>query len=186
MIGVGANGFANVTATTSGNVIAGNNSFGSAGISGGTGVSFSSADTPALNWVITGNTIGAIDGNGILAVARGASGMLKLKIQNNTVSAPLTGIRQGIRVDAGNAGSLNDSVCLNISGNVSAGSGGATGIGLRKQGINVVTNAFGVHGLPSSPAGSPIVEAYVDSQNPAGGGTLLISATSGFTACSNP
>jgi hypothetical protein len=30
---------------------------------------------------------------------------------------------------------------------------------------------------------SPGVEAFVDGQNPAGGGTLLISATSGFSNC---
>lgn len=185
-IGVGANGFANATVTTSNNVIVANNAFGSGGISGGTGITFTTADTPNLNWTIIGNSISATDGNGILAVARGASGTLKLKIQNNTVGAPLTGVRQGIRVDAGNAGSLNDSVCVNISNNTSAGSGGATGIGLRKQGTNAAVNAFGIHGLPASPTGSPVVENYVDSQNPAGGGTLLLSATTGFTACANP
>ncbi len=186
VIGVGANGFANVTATTSNNVIVANNAVASGGISGGTGISFTSADTPSLDWTINGNSISATDGNGILAVARGTTGLLKLKIQNNTVAAPLTGVRQGIRVDAGNAASINDTVCLNISGNTSAGSGGATGIGLRKQGTNAAVNAFGIHGLPSSPAGTPVVELYVDSQNPAGGGTQLLSATTGFTACSNP
>jgi len=30
------------------------------------------------------------------------------------------------------------------------------------------------------------VESYVNGLNPAGGGTLLISATSGFTNCSLP
>jgi hypothetical protein len=48
-------------------------------------------------------------------VGRGASGTLKAKIQNNTVAAPLTGVRPGIRVDAGNAASLDDLVCVNIS-----------------------------------------------------------------------
>ena len=185
-IGVGANGFANVTATTANNVIVANNAFGSGGITGGTGITFTNADTPSLNWKITGNSISATDGNGILAVARSVTGTLKVKIQNNIVAAPLTGIRQGIRVDAGNTASINDSVCLNISGNTSAGSGGATGIGLRKQGTNASVNAFGIHGLPASPAGSPVVETYVDSQNPAGGGTQLLSATTGFTACANP
>jgi large repetitive protein len=185
-ISVGVNGLVTATVTTSNNVLVANNGLASAGIGGGTGVVFSSADTPNLNWTINGNSISNVDGNGILAVARGATGTLTLKIQNNTVAAPLTGVRQGIRVDAGNTASVNDSVCLNISGNTSAGSGGATGIALRKQGVSTVINAFGIHGLPSSPAGTPVVENYVDSQNPAGGGTLLLSATSGFTACSNP
>jgi hypothetical protein len=185
-INVGVNGLANATITTSNNVIVANNTAGSAGIGGGTGVTFASTDTPSLTWIIAGNSISATDGNGILAVARGATGSLRLKIQNNTVAAPLSGVRQGIRVDAGNAGSLNDSLCLNISGNTSAGSGGTTGIGLRKQGTSTTINAFGINGLSPSPAGTPAVENYVDAQNPAGGGTLLLSATTGFTACSNP
>jgi hypothetical protein len=186
VISVAANGFANATVTTANNVIVANNSVASGGIAGGTGITFTTADSPSLDWIITGNSISATDGNGILAVARSATGLLKLKVQNNTVAAPLTGVRQGIRVDAGNTASINDSVCLNISGNTSAGSGGATGIGLRKQGTNTAVNAFGIHGLPSSPAGTPVVETYVDSQNPAGGGTQLLSATTGFTACANP
>ena len=112
------------------------------------------------------------------------SGFAKLKIQNNTVAAPLTGVREGIRVDAGNANSLDDAICLNISGNTSAGSGGVQGIGLRKQGTVTTTNDFGINGMAAT--SSPGVEAYVDGLNPAGGGTLLLSATSGFSNCSNP
>jgi len=33
---------------------------------------------------------------------------------------------------------------------------------------------------------SPGIEAYVDGLNPAGNGTLLLSATSGFGSCSLP
>ena len=180
----GSNGNTTSTFTVSGNVIVANNTVASNGIGGGTGVTFGTTDTPDMTWTITNNTISATDGNGILAVARGASGTLKAKIQNNTVAAPLTGVRQGIRVDSGNAASVNDSVCLNISGNTSAGSGGTTGIGLRKQGTAPATNAFGVNGMAAT--STPGVEAYVNGLNPAGNGTLLISATSGFTNCSLP
>ncbi|HEX6095153.1 MAG TPA: Ig-like domain-containing protein [Thermoanaerobaculia bacterium] len=183
VIGVGVNGFATATVTTSNNFIVANNSFGANGISGGTGVTFGNTDTPTLSWTISGNSISATDGNGILTVARGATGTLKLKVLNNVVAAPLTGVRQGIRIDAGNAASINDSVCVDIAGNTSAGSGGATGIGLRKQGTSAVVNAFGIAGLSPSPTGSPNVEAHVNALNPAGGGTQLLSATSGFTAC---
>src|SRR5205823_1443394 len=123
-------------------------------------------------------------GNGILAVARGATGQLTLKIQNNNVGASLSGVRQGIRVDAGNASSINDKVCLNISGNTSAGSGGATGIGLRKQGTNPAVNVFAMNANVAT--SSPAVEAYVNALNPLGGGTTLLSATSGFSGCTNP
>ena len=76
-------------------------------------------------------------------------------------------------------------MCLNISGNTSAGSTGpALGIGLRKQGTVSTTNKFAVNGMAAT--SSPGVEAYVNGLNPSGGGTLLISATSGFSNCSLP
>ena len=177
-------GFANVAATISNNVIVANNTVASPGIGVGTSKTFSSADTPLLTATITNNNVSSSDGNGILAVARDATGTLKVKIQNNTVGAPLSGVRPGIRVDAGNASSVDDAVCANISGNTSAGSGGTQGIGLRKNGTVTTTNDFAVNGMTAT--ASPGVENYVNGLNPAGGGTLLISATSGFSNCSLP
>jgi hypothetical protein len=184
VIGCGGDGNTTSTFTVNNNVIVANNTVGSNGIGGGVTSTFTSADTPTMTWTITGNNISATDGNGILTVARGATGSLKVKIQNNTVAAPLSGVREGIRIDAGNAASVNDSVCLNISGNTSAGSGGVQGIGLRKQGTVSTTNAFGVNGMAAT--ATPGVESYVNGLNPAGNGTLLISATSGFSNCSLP
>ncbi|MDQ6616777.1 MAG: cadherin-like domain-containing protein [Actinomycetota bacterium] len=179
-------GFAVVTSTISNNTIVANNGFGSPGIGVGTSRAFSSADTPSLTTTISGNNISQTDGNGILAVARDATGTLRVKIQNNTVAAPLGGVRPGIRVDSGNSASGNETVCLNISGNTSAPTAGtaAKGIGLRKQGTNPAVNTFGINGM--SATATPAVEAYVDSLNPTGGGTFLISATNGFTNCSLP
>ena len=178
-------GFANVAETINNNTIVAHNSFGTQGIGVGTSFTFNASDTPRLTTTITNNHVSATDGDGILAVARDASGTLRAKIQNNTVAAPLSGVRQGIRVDSGNASSLNDTVCLNISGNTSAGSSGpAMGIGLRKEGTISSTNSFGVNGMGAT--GTPGVENFVNGLNPFGGGTLLISATAGFTNCSLP
>ena len=163
------------------NQISANNSFGSQGIGVGADAFFSSADAPVLDVAVTGNSVSNTDGNGILAVARGSSATMRATVQNNTVAAPLTSVRPGIRVDAGSAIG-NVSVCLNISGNNSAGSGGSRGIGLRKQGTNPAVNAFAVDGMVAT--ATPGVEAYVDSLNPAGGLTQLLSATSGFSNCS--
>jgi hypothetical protein len=184
---IGTNGYATTTVTSNGNRISANNGASSPGLGGGNGIVVSAAETPDMTWTINNNNIANTDGNGILAVGRGGNGILRVKIQNNTVAAPLGGVRPGIRVDAGNgAVGSDDDVCLNISGNTSAGSGGTQGIGLRKQGTSTTVNAFGINGLPGGSTATPALEAYVNSLNPAGGGTLLISATSGFTACSLP
>ncbi|MBB5207982.1 beta strand repeat-containing protein [Chiayiivirga flava] len=177
-------GTAVVTSTISNNVIVANNIFAAQGIGVGTSNTAGFANTPSLTTTITGNNVSATDGNGILAVARDGSGTLRAKIQNNTVAAPLTGVRPGIRVDSGNGTSVNETVCVNISGNTSAGSGGHPGIGLRKQGAVATTNAFGVNGMVAT--ASPGVETYVGGLNPAGAGVLLISASSGFSNCSLP
>lgn len=160
------------------------NTLGTSGIVGGTSFTTGfSTNTPSLTVTITGNTISGTDGNGILMVARdNATGQLNISVKNNTVAAPLGGVRPGIRIDAGNsvAGSDND-VCLDMSGNISAGSGGSQGIGLRKQGTSTTVNAFGVEGMAAT--STPGVEAYVAGLNPVGGGVLLISADSGFSNC---
>jgi VCBS repeat-containing protein len=177
-------GFATVTAIVENNVIAPNNTVGSGGISGGTGAVVNNNDTPQLTITVQNNTISNTDGNGILLVARGATATLRAKVQNNTVAAPLAGVRPGIRIDSGNASSINDTVCLNISGNSSAGSSGSLGIGLRKQGTNPAVNVFAVNGMAAT--SSPGVEAYINGLNPAGNNTQLLSAQSGFTGCSLP
>lgn len=173
---------ATVTANVTNNTLAPNNQFGGLGI--GVGINgATAADTPDMGIVITGNAISQTDGNGILAVARATAGTLRAKIQNNTVAAPLGGARPGIRVDSGSSVG-NTSVCLNISGNTSAGSSGTQGIGLRKQGTVSATNVFGVNGMAAT--ATPGVEAYVSGLNPAGSGTLLLSGLSGFQNCSLP
>ncbi len=182
-IAVSSFGNTNVAAAVTNNFLAPHNTAGNGGVVVGVDQVTAAADTPVLNATITGNSITFTDGNGILATARNSNGTLQVKIQNNNVAAPLSSVRPGIRVDSGN-GLGNALVCLNISGNTSAGSGGSLGIGLRKQGTLPGTNAFGVNGMAAT--SSPGVEAYVNGLNPAGGGTVLLSATSGFTNCSLP
>jgi hypothetical protein len=180
-LGIGNNGFSNLSATITNNVIVANNAFASQGIGGGNGITVSSADTPIASILVTGNNISQVDGNDILLVGRGVTGTLNVGIRNNTVAAPLTGVRPGIRVDAGNASSVDDVVCLSISGNTSAGSGGTNGLGIRKQGTVATTNDFGIVGLGGTTAGAAAT-AFVTGNNPAGNGTLLISGDN-FVGC---
>jgi hypothetical protein len=182
-------GDAVVTETVSSNTIVSDNTVGSQGIGIGTSTTGGFVtNTPSMTVTVSSNNVSDTDGNGILAVARDAeSGLLKIKVLSNVVGAPQSGVRQGIRVDAGNATGDND-VCLEISGNTSTFSVGqpaALGIGLRKQGTSTTVNAFGIVGLSPSPATGPQVIAYVTGQNPLGGGTLLISSTDGFTSCAS-
>jgi hypothetical protein len=182
-IGFSVLGNATVTASINNNVIVANNQLGSSGIAIGVDRLIAATEIPVVTVTVTGNTISATDGTGINAIIRNTAGVLKATVTNNIVGAPLTGVRSGIRIDSG-AALGNVTLCLQLSGNVSAGSGGLTGISLRKQGTNPAVNVYGIVGMAAT--SSPGVEAYVNTQNPAGGGTTLVSATSGFTTCSLP
>jgi hypothetical protein len=107
---IGNNGFSDMTGTVNNNVIDANhtpNLGGGNGIGGGNGVSGAgNAWTPNLTLTVTNNIISQTDGNGILLVGRGTSGIANLKIAGNNVAAPINAggsVRPGIRVNAGNA-----------------------------------------------------------------------------------
>jgi CSLREA domain-containing protein len=203
-IQISAFGLTTLTGFIIGNTINAHNQSASQGLGLGTGNTFASSDTPTLNLKVGDGTVGGAniisntDGNGILAVARSAAGHLNIRILKNTVSTPIesppSGTTYGIRVDAGNLPSVDDAVCLEISGNTTSGNDDgagthAPGIGLRKQGTVSTTNDFGIVGMISATA-SPNVENYVNGLNPGSasgsfgvGGTALISAQSGFSNC---
>lgn len=186
--GVACSAFGQVTVTAviNNNVIVAHNIVASRGIAAGVDMVFGVSDAPNMTLTISNNNVSQCDGNGIFAGALNSNGTARIKILNNTIAAPLSGNREGIRVNSGtpSAPGTNTTVCLNISGNTSAGSGLATGIGLRKEGTVSSTNAFSINGMMAT--ASPGVESYVDGLNPAGNGTTLNSATSGFTNCSFP
>ena len=184
-ISVGSFGFANLSATVNNNTVVAHNISGAQGIGAGTSQTFGATDTPTLTLTATGNNVSQVDGNGILVTARDATGQVNATIKNNTVATPLSGNRNGIRVDAGNAISVNDSMCVDIASNTSSGSGlSPEAIGLRKQGTVTSVNAFGVEGMAAT--ATPGVEAYVSGKQNAGSqSTLLISATSGFSSCNS-
>jgi hypothetical protein len=179
-------GMSTATCNVANNVMVANNIVASRCISVGVDRTLAATDTPDLTATITGNNDSACDGNDIFTGALNSNGTARIKVQSNTLAAPLSGNRPGIQVNSGTptAPGTNTTVCLNITGNTSAGSGVSTGIGLRKEGTVSTTNAFGINGMAAT--ASPGVESYVDGLNPAGGGTQLTSATSGFTNCSLP
>jgi hypothetical protein len=184
-------GTANVTTTIANNYIVANHrpDFGGPlGISVGSGQTTGIGDTARLSITVSGNHVSKTDSSGIFPATREGHASLVAKVINNVVGAPQgTGVSSGIRVDSGGssaASSVNNSACLEISGNTSAGESGAAGISLRKQGTSPTVHVFGVEGMTAT--ASPQVEAYVNGQNPNGGGTLLQSATSGFTNCNVP
>src|SRR5262249_18780546 len=159
---------------------------GQPGIAVGVDQHFAITDNPSLKITsLDGNVIQNTQGNGILAKATDSNGSFQANITNNNVAAPLGGVRPGIRVDSGsNTTGENTSVCVNLTGNTSAGSGGTNGIGLRRQGSSVNVPAgdvFNVVGMAAT--SSPGVDSYVSGLNPNGSGVLLISATSGFGNC---
>ena len=176
---IGNNGYSDMAGVVDNNVIDAHHTAGTAGgggngIAGGNGVAGAgNAFTPRLELAVTNNTISDTNGSGILLVSRGATGTAFFKIASNNVAAPNdTGsfATNGIEVDAGNNPSADDAVFLNIFGNTSAGTNGALGIGLYKQGNVATTNDFGIFDAPGGPtlASSPTnaqVEAFLASLN---------------------
>jgi hypothetical protein len=187
-----------VTSTIANNVIVANHT---AGVGGALGISLgadsvlpacsgATCDTPNFTVTVNGNSISQTDAQGILARSVNNVGSMVIAVTNNNVAAPLSGFREGIQVHSGSSAATGDtSVCLEITGNTSAGSGGADGIGLRKQGTNSTVHSFAVDGMAAT--NSPGVETYVHGLNSSADGALdgdalgatLISATSGFSNC---
>ena len=170
---IGNNGYADMDLSVMTNTIVANhvaNDLAGNGIGGGNGGAVVAA-SPSLDLIVSNNTISQTDGNGILLVGRATNGVATFTVQNNTVAAPINvggSLRQGIRVDAGNGiGGSNDTVCLTVTDNTSAGSNGAAGIGLRKEGSVLGVHTFGINGLTPSPANGAQLELYVEGQNPA-------------------
>src|SRR5207248_177340 len=214
-IATGSNGNTTYTAIILNNTINAHNINNSSGIGGGTTNTFGTSDTPVYNAKIGDGTAGGANhisntfGNGILINSINGLGHTNVRILDNTVAVPIesppSGTVYGIRVAEGNINSSSDSTCLDIVGNTTAGNDDgagthAPGIGLRKQTAGQV---FGIVGMAAT--SSPGVENYVNSQNPCvpgpypncgtsgsasgsfgTGGTALISATTGFSNCSEP
>jgi hypothetical protein len=75
-----------------------------------------------------------------------------------------------------------------------ATSGGGTKIGgilFRKEGTNAAVNTFGIHGLPSSPANSFVMEQHWTTANPGSvvgtnGYGAFRQSGSNFVSCSLP
>lgn len=185
---IGNNGYSTMTGTVTNNTITAThtvNGGGGNGIGGGNGAgSQTSAATPDLTLTVENNTISGTDGNGILLVGRGATGIARFKIDGNNVGAPVntTTGRPGIRIDAGNGSSVNDSVYLNIFNNTSAGSNAAAGIGVRKEGSNISINDFGLYDAAGGPSLNALpsnadIQAFINALNPAGNGTLIINGS---------
>ena len=103
MILIGNNGFSTTTGVVDHNVItATQTSGGGNGIAGGNGVAGAgNVWTPDLTLSVTNNTISGTNGNGILLVGRGTSGIARFKIASNNVGASNNAggtAREGIRV----------------------------------------------------------------------------------------
>lgn len=171
---------ANVVHIDNNHIDASDNIANSSGMS--VGSQLSPGQTGTIEASITNNTINGMEGNGILAGVTNSNNSGFFIIQNNTVGAPQAGVRPGIRVESGSS-SGDTTLCSNISGNTSAGSGGHPGVGIRKQGTVATTNDFGIVGLSPSPATAAQAEAHVSAQNPAGGGVLSISGDN-YVSCS--
>ena len=149
-------GVANVSMTINNNVIVANHQTdfgGPFGISTGAGQVTGIGGTAALFVVITNNNVSQTDSSGIRVTAGEGHAAVHAAIKNNTIGAPVgAGVANGIRIDSGSTAvsSIDNLVCIEISGNTTAGESGQPGIGLRKQGTVATTHDFGIEGLAPS------------------------------------
>jgi hypothetical protein len=149
------------------------------GIQLDTGPSGATSANPAGNFTVTNNSVAQPDGSGFVAIGINNAGVMDVDMRNNTVGAdPFLANRSAIRIAQNNA--TSPTICLQLSGNSTTGGSGVN------QGIGIRRNAgltFGVVGLPAGSTATPAFEAYINGQNPLGGGTDLISQTTGFSSC---
>ena len=146
-------------------------------------------DAPTLSGTISGNVISGQDGNGIIVLAfNNSKATVNASILNNNIGTPNNaGNEFGILVASGSSSQTDPAnaptVCMNMQGNTSAGSGVDTGIGIRKRtpSAGAATPVFNIQGYSSG-----AVDSYVAGLNPNGGGVTLISATTGFGSCTAP
>jgi hypothetical protein len=144
-----------------------------------TGPSGATSANPMGNFTVTNNSVAQPDGSGFVAIGINNAGVMDVDMRGNTVGAdPFLTNRSAIRIAQNNA--TSPTICLQLSGNSTTGGSGVNqGIGIRRN----TGLTFGVVGLPAGSTATPNFEAYINGQNPAGGGTDLISQTSGFSTC---
>jgi large repetitive protein len=176
------------TCDVTNNVIAGIVSVGAQAISYGATFDTLSSDAPSLSGKITGNTVTGQDGNGLIVLAgSNSNASVSATITGNSFTAPNCGgcNRFGILLDSGSAtatvAGVHPSLCVNISGNTSAGSGVDSGIGMTERRSDYVFNIQGFGG-----SGAAAAAAFVDTQNPAGGGPTIVVAGTVFGNCTAP
>jgi hypothetical protein len=188
------------------NTIAANNSAGSQAIGVGedknTQADSSVLSSPSAKVTISSNKITKSDKAGIFVLQRDSNGTLDLKLDENTIGAPLEAA-SGIEVSAGSAGSasFNPTLCSEIKGNVTtigpteAFGEALPGITLLKESESSTTYVFGITGLTPSPATAEQTESYVAGQNPSanlgsggfyGSRRVFVAEGSQFTSCALP
>jgi hypothetical protein len=200
-IGVGASGTANADFVIENNYVAPGNILGNVGISANANrrqVGSTIVATPDVNATISGNVVSNTSGSGIKVLHFNSNGVLRAKVVNNTVSAPVQP-NPGIAVENGSSNdpAFNPTLCAQIAGNPATGSG-PDGFGNTFTGIDLIERSTGdatyrlqLHGLTPNPATAAQTETFLAGQNPTsslGGGFYAgkrasVSEGNTFEAC---
>ena len=121
-----------------------------------------------MNATLNNNSVSNNDGNGVRGIVRASAATLRLKTQNNTVTAPLLANRNGIRVDSGSASGRHHPLPEHERQH-ERGQRRQPGPRPAQAGHGRRTNEFAVHNLAPSPATAAQTAAFVAAANPAGG-----------------
>jgi hypothetical protein len=150
------------------------------------------------NATIQNNTVSNTSGSGIKVLHFNSNGILRAKVVNNTVGAPVQP-NPGIAIENGSSNdpAYDPTLCAQISQNPTTGSGpdgfGNTfpGIDLIERGGSNTTYRLQIHGLTPNPATAAQTETFLAGQNPGsslGGGfyagkRVSVSEGTTFEAC---
>jgi uncharacterized repeat protein (TIGR01451 family) len=147
----------------------------------GVGIECEQVGNGSLVGAITNSTTSGTLGSGILGEAFGGAGLLSLTVASNQVSAPLNGSvpTSGIFLQSSETGGGTNTLCLNLTGNTSAGSAAGAAYTLRQR----TGTTFQLQNFTGSGTSAPAVANWVNSVK---GNTGSVTATfvSGFTSSS--
>jgi hypothetical protein len=131
-------------------------------------------DGASVNAIVSGNTVSNSEGFGFRAIGLDSNTNLRVRSQNNNISAPSNHTFPSMEFDSGNNtdATRHNTACYDVSSNTAAAGSAPDGFGNTTSGIVMRERTGGtlkIVGLTPNPATAAQTETYEGTQNPASG-----------------